>query len=182
MAGYGKKQPKTIFGKRVSSVVPLVLNIAALVFYCTAVGATIYEDNTAKYSLWRITNSSEANLTADSFLSEALLPCPQFWVTINAGKIYSIAAAVFATLTVMLNLFDLFNLPFVSKAHGIMEVTTMFVGIIAWIITVSLMHNGVCDGVLAPRLNPGMKYGVSQAVEILATILSLIAVVFTYAF
>ena len=176
---YHKKKAAAIGGMAVSSLVPFVLLCIATMFFAAGTASTIYEDTTTKYSLWRFWNKTTGDWTV---LQEEQLPCPDFWVRVNAGRIYYIATLIFATVALIVNLLDLCGRPLVSKGHGILIMATFFVGCIAWIITTSLMSNGACDDMLAPVKNPGMQYGASQPVQVVGTIIAFVAGVLVYVF
>lgn len=174
-----KKAPKKILGMRVSSIIPLFLNITALLFYIAGLAASVYKDNSVEHSLWYWTNKTTNKETWFEFTHA---PCEDYYTRINIAKIYSIAAIIFCVVTIIVNTLDVFNRPVVSKGHGILTVATAFLGVIAFTITISLMSFSVCKDQQAPLNNAGFQYGAAQPIEVIAVALSFTSAFFIYAF
>lgn len=174
-----KKKPATLFGKNVSSVIPLLLNIIAFLFFCAGTSSTVYEDNDKKYSMWKYWNKTTDKQV---WFEEGMAPCGDHHFYLKVGALYSIATLIFSLATILVNFFDFFGYPIVSKGHGILSIATVFVSAIAFTITISVMSFGVCADQLAPREMDGMKYGAAQPTEVVGCIVVLVASIFTYAF
>ena len=175
-----KAKPKRIFGKKVSSIVPLILNVVALFFFIAATASSVYEDGSKKYSMWKYWNKTSSGGEEELWFEAEMAPCEEHHFYLKVGAIYHITTIVFSVVTIIANLLDFFDRPFVSKAHGILSVTTVFMAAISFTITISLMSNGVCD--LAPVKYAGMEYGAAQPLQVVGCIVTILASFFTYAF
>jgi hypothetical protein len=174
------REPKKFLGVRVSSIVPLFINLVALFFLVAGLASNVYESPDKRYSMWRYENKTGDEGYVRVVASQ--LDCPEAYVRLIAAAIYHVAAVVFVVLTLLVNIFDVFGKTFVAKAHGILITATMFLAIIGWIITVSMVLNGVCANASAPLDVTDSTYGASQATEIVGIILCFFSAVFTYSF